>query len=44
MEVVKVMGAHRVRYITEINYDFNETNVIGYDNLLFIDIDGHNIT
>lgn len=42
--VVRLLGAHRVRDIYEVNFDFNETNVIGYDNLLFVDIDAYNMT
>lgn len=38
------MGAHRVRNTFEVSYDFNETNVIGYDNMLFVDIDAYNLT
>lgn len=42
--VVRILGAHRVRDIYEVNFDFNETNVIGYDNLLFVDLDAYNMT
>lgn len=42
--VVRLLGAHRVRDIYEVNFDFNETNVIGYDNLLFVDLDAYNMT
>lgn len=42
--MVRLLGAHRVRDIYEVNFDFNETNVIGYDNLLFVDLDAYNMT
>ena len=42
--VVRLLGAHRVLDIYEVNFDFNETNVIGYDNLLFVDMDAYNMT
>lgn len=44
VEVVRLLGAHRVRDTFEVSYDFNETNVIGYDNMLFVDIDAYNMT
>jgi hypothetical protein len=42
--VVRLLGAHRVLGISEVNYDFNEPNVIGHDNMLFVDLDAYNIT
>ena len=42
--VVRLLGAHRVHDIYEVNFDFNETNLIGYDNLLFVDLDAYNLT
>jgi hypothetical protein len=44
IEVVRLLGAHRVQNIYEVAYDFNETNIIGYDNMLFVDIDAYNMT
>lgn len=42
--LVRLLGSHLVRDVYDISFDFNETNVIGYDNLIFVDIDGYNMT
>jgi hypothetical protein len=44
LEVVRILGAHWVRDTFEVSFDFNQTNGFDYDNIMFVDVDGFNIT